>query len=79
MSMARRGFRGEGVIPLCNAGPLNLANAGGLHAAEARLVHSNGVPVALIRRFDRTSRGGRIPYVYAATLLGSICRRFRAF
>jgi serine/threonine-protein kinase HipA len=40
-----------------------------LQAAEARLVDSDGVPVALIRRFDRTSGGGRIPYVSAATLL----------
>ena len=31
---------------------------------------SDGVPVALIRRFDRTSGGRRIPYVSAATLLG---------
>jgi len=29
------------------------------------------VPVTLIRRFDRTGGGGRIPYVSAATLLGA--------
>jgi serine/threonine-protein kinase HipA len=34
-------------------------------------VDSDGVPVALIRRFDRTGEGGRIPYVSAATLLGA--------
>jgi serine/threonine-protein kinase HipA len=33
-------------------------------------VASEGVPVALIRRFDRRPDGGRIPYVSAATMLG---------
>lgn len=50
---------------------LQLARASGLQVAEARLVDSDGVPVALIRRFDRTAEGGRIPYVSAATLLGA--------
>jgi serine/threonine-protein kinase HipA len=49
---------------------MRLAKTSGLRVAEARLVGGNGVPVALIRRFDRTDRGGRIPYVSAATLLG---------
>ena len=49
---------------------MQLAVASGLQAAESRLVDSDGVPVALIRRFDRTANGGRIPYVSAATLLG---------
>jgi serine/threonine-protein kinase HipA len=49
---------------------MQLAGASGLQVAEARLVDSGGVPVALIRRFDRTGSGGRIPYVSAATLLG---------
>lgn len=49
---------------------MQLASASGLQVAEARLVDSDGVPVALIRRFDRTANGGRIPYVSAATLLG---------
>ena len=49
---------------------MRLASASGLQVAEARLVDSGGVPVALIRRFDRTDGGGRIPYVSAATLLG---------
>ncbi|MGO8766801.1 MAG: type II toxin-antitoxin system HipA family toxin [Limisphaerales bacterium] len=49
---------------------MQLASASGLQVAEARLVDSDGVPVALIRRFDRTVNGGRIPYVSAATLLG---------
>jgi serine/threonine-protein kinase HipA len=49
---------------------MQLANAAGLQVAEARVVDSDGVPVALIRRFDRFLNGGRIPYVSAATLLG---------
>jgi len=49
---------------------MQLARASGLQVAETRLVDSDGVPVALIRRFDRTGEGGRIPYVSAATLLG---------
>jgi serine/threonine-protein kinase HipA len=50
---------------------MQLASASGLQVAEARLVDSDGVPVALIRRFDRTGDGARIPYVSAATLLGA--------
>jgi len=50
---------------------MKLASASGLQVAEARLVDSDGVPVALIRRFDRTVAGGRIPYVSAATLMGA--------
>jgi serine/threonine-protein kinase HipA len=49
---------------------MELARLAGLNVAETRLIDSDGVPVALIRRFDRTSNGGRIPYVSAATLLG---------
>ena len=49
---------------------MQLASSSGLQVAAARLVDSDGVPVALIRRFDRTENGGRIPYVSAATLLG---------
>jgi serine/threonine-protein kinase HipA len=49
---------------------LRLAQMAGISVAEARLVESDGVPVALIRRFDRRSNGGRIPYISAATLLG---------
>ncbi|MDO8545066.1 MAG: HipA domain-containing protein [Opitutaceae bacterium] len=38
--------------------------------AAARLVDSDGVPVTLVRRFDRTLDGKRFMYVSAATLLG---------
>ncbi len=50
---------------------MQLAGAAGLQVAEARLVDSDGIPVALIRRFDRAGGGGRIPYVSAATLVGT--------
>ncbi len=49
---------------------LHLAKHAGIQVAEARLVMSEALPVALIRRFDRKSDGDRIPYVSAATLLG---------
>ena len=38
---------------------------------KLRLVESGGLPVALIRRFDRTEAGRRLMYVSAATLLGA--------
>ncbi len=49
---------------------LHLARRAGISAAEARLVHSDGIPVAVIRRFDRRTDGSRIPYCSAATMLG---------
>jgi serine/threonine-protein kinase HipA len=50
---------------------MRLATAAGIHAAEARLVDSDDVPVALIRRFDRPDGGGRLLYTSAATMLGA--------
>jgi len=50
---------------------MTLAKAAGIRAAEARLIKSDGVPVAIIRRFDRTPDGRRLMYVSAATLLGT--------
>jgi serine/threonine-protein kinase HipA len=49
---------------------MHLARAAGVNASEARLVDSDGIPVTLIRRFDRTAKG-RLMYVSAATLLGA--------
>lgn len=49
---------------------MQLARQAGITAAETRLVDSDGVPVTLVRRFDRTAGGKRILYVSAATLLG---------
>lgn len=50
---------------------LKLADEAGIHAAEARIVGSDGSPIALIRRFDRPADGRRLMYVSAATLLGA--------
>lgn len=49
---------------------MQLARRAGIDAAETRLVDSAGVPVALVRRFDRTLDGKRLLYASAATLLG---------
>ncbi len=50
---------------------LKLAGLAGIQAADARLVMSEDLPVAMIRRFDRRSDGSRIPYISAATMLGA--------
>lgn len=50
---------------------MRLARKAGINAAEARLVDSDGAPIALIRRFDRPDQGGRLLYVSAATMLGA--------
>jgi serine/threonine-protein kinase HipA len=50
---------------------MRLASAAGIQAAEAHLVDSDGVPVALITRFDRPDSGGRLLYASAATMLGA--------
>ncbi|MCW5557954.1 MAG: type II toxin-antitoxin system HipA family toxin [Verrucomicrobiae bacterium] len=49
---------------------MRLAQQAGVVAADTRLVDSDGVPVALVRRFDRAPGGKRILYCSAATLLG---------
>ena len=48
---------------------MQLAKAAGINASQARLIDSDGIPVTLIRRFDRTAKG-RLMYVSAATMLG---------
>jgi len=50
---------------------LTLAREAGINAAAARIVQSEDLPVALIRRFDRQGNGDRIMYVSAATMLGA--------
>ncbi len=50
---------------------MRLARMAGIDAADARLVDSQGTPVALIRRFDRPSMGGRLMYASASTMLGA--------
>jgi len=49
---------------------LTLAGRAGINAAKARVIESDGLPVALIRRFDRQGNGQRVMYVSAATMLG---------
>ncbi len=49
---------------------LTLAKNAGINAAAARVVESQGLPVALICRFDRHGDGRRLMYVSAATMLG---------
>jgi serine/threonine-protein kinase HipA len=49
---------------------LTLAKNAGINAAAARVVESQGLPIALIRRFDRRGDGQRLMYVSAATMLG---------
>lgn len=53
---------------------LRLATNAGINAARGDLVDSGGIPVAMIRRFDRTAAGERVPYVSAATMLGAEAR-----
>jgi len=50
---------------------MRLARAVGIEAAEARLIDSDSVPVALIKRFDRSDGGRRVLYTSAATMLGA--------
>lgn len=50
---------------------MQLAKRAGVDAADARLIESDGTPIALIRRFDRPTGGGRLMYVSAATMLGT--------
>jgi serine/threonine-protein kinase HipA len=50
---------------------LRLAKDAGINAAEARVVDSEGVPVALIRRFDRLGQGQRLMYISAATMIAA--------
>jgi serine/threonine-protein kinase HipA len=50
---------------------LRLAAIAGIDAADGRLIDSDGVPIALIRRFERPEAGGRLMYVSAATMLGA--------
>ncbi len=48
---------------------LILAQMAGIDAAKARLVSVQGTPIAIITRFDRVKRRGRIPYLSAASLM----------
>lgn len=48
---------------------LRLAHQAGIDSASSRVVSIEGIPVAVIRRFDRTAAHGRIPYMSAASVL----------
>lgn len=50
---------------------MRLAARASLRVAAARVEFIRGTAVAIVRRFDRTADGSRIPYVSAATLLQS--------
>ena len=57
---------------------MRLARRAGIDAADARLIESEGTPIALIRRFDRSPGGGRLMYVSAAAMLvGAAAIAFR--
>lgn len=58
---------------------LRLAQRAGIDAAAARIVELDGVPVAVIRRFDRDDAHGRIPYLSAASLLQASREEDRAY
>ncbi len=58
---------------------LALARRAGISAAAARLATIESVPIALIRRFDRTDDGARIPYLSAASLLQASRNEDRAY
>ena len=57
---------------------LELASAAGIDAARGRIVYSDAMPVALIRRFDRAA-GGRIPYLSATSMLQASRGEERAY
>jgi serine/threonine-protein kinase HipA len=61
--------RDERAVTKAEVLALRLAGRAGIRVADARVVMSEDVPVAVVRRFDR-AEGGRIPYVSAATLMG---------
>jgi serine/threonine-protein kinase HipA len=48
---------------------LHLAQMAGIEVPPSRVVMAQGVPVALIRRFDRLANGARTPYMSGTTLL----------
>ena len=60
--------RDERAVTKAEVLALRLAERAGINAAKARIVMSEDVPVAVIRRFDRVA-DERIPYVSAATLM----------
>ena len=58
-------------VPTAEVLALKLARRAGINAAQAALWKIDGIPVAVITRFDRTPTGGRLHYVSAASLLNA--------
>ena len=58
---------------------LALCRRAGISAAEARIVTIDSTPAALIRRFDRTKYGARIPYLSGGSLLQSSRQEDRSY
>jgi len=58
---------------------LKLADLAGITAAKAHVSVVQGTPVAVVRRFDRTTDDGRIPYMSGATLLRANRQEDRAY
>ncbi len=56
-----------------------LARNAGIDAAPARIADIEGVPAAIIQRFDRTADHGRIPYLSAASMLQASRQEDRAY
>jgi serine/threonine-protein kinase HipA len=58
---------------------LHLAHRAGVDAASARIVLIESIPVAIIRRFDRTADHARIHYMSAASMLQAARNEERAY
>jgi len=58
---------------------LKLAALVGIDAAEARIEVVDDVPIAVIRRFDRATDGGRVPYLSGGSLLQAQRHEDRAY
>lgn len=58
---------------------MRLAHEAGIDTAQARIALVNGTPVAVIKRFDRTPGGARIPYLSAASMLQASRQEDRSY
>ena len=58
---------------------LHLARRSGIDAAVSRVVVVGAAAVAVVRRFDRTAQGARIPYLSAASMLQATRDEERAY
>jgi serine/threonine-protein kinase HipA len=63
-------IKDTGAVTKAEVVALRLAREAGITAARAELIDSDGVPVAMIYRFDRED-SRRIPYMSAATMLSA--------